>query len=135
MNSAPDMTGQDKGVCRRAADRLVALVLALLLAFSFPVLSNGTEVSDSQITIAGAPAFAVPSSPDVSIVTPVAETFREFDRSRSGDFPTVLDSRPLAVRDVATAIGIVHVTCDTTVPGSAVTLPPGCGPPFRFSHA
>jgi hypothetical protein len=101
-----------------------------MLAFSFPALSAGIEMSGIQITAATQPVLGDLATPDATAVTPVAETSGEYDRSRVGSAPAIFAVPPVLPRRTMTTTGIVHVALAVGPIRLSTYLPPGRGPPL-----
>lgn len=122
------MTGRKISLIRMVAERLV-LVLALVLALSFPALSSAVDTTDINAVAAAHQTLGALATPDTAFLSPAVETTSEYDRSRTGASPAILDTPVDVLRRAVTVSGIFHIAPGTTIPGCAVVLPPGCGPP------
>jgi hypothetical protein len=127
--SASDMTERKKGLIRMVAERLVAVSLALLLAFSFPVLTTNLDMDGAETATAPHQSLRAPAGPDATVLVPVAETTGEFDRSRTGTGPAIVQMPAGRTGLVAKASDIFCVALRIETPCPATSLPPSRGPP------
>ena len=129
MTSEPDMTGRGTSLIRKAAERFAVTLFALVLAFSFPVLSSGVDTGAVDTATPAHQMLGALASPEATILSPAVETSSEFDRSRDEATPAVLDTPFVLPRWTVVLPGLFRLALDADIPTRSVVLPPGRGPP------
>ncbi len=130
MSSEPDMTRNGTGLVRQAGERLVAVLLALLLALSYPAASVGFDLSATPQASSAQLSLAPFTTPDAFLVIPAAETASEPDRSKAGFLSACFMAPFTPPLCIATGAGVLHAALETKTICPATSLPPGCGPPL-----
>lgn len=129
MSNERENTERKKGLIRIAAGRFTAFALALVLALSFPILTSSVSAGEIDAVTTAHQTLGALATPDATILTPFAETGGEFDRSRTGTPPVILDEPTGAPRRIAAIPCVFGLTSREEVPSRTVVLPPGRGPP------
>jgi hypothetical protein len=113
-----------------AAGRLAMVLLALVFALSFPVLSSGLDATGVDTTTAAHRVLGAAAAPDEKILIPATESGSELDRSRTSASPAILDEAPSMASRTVVPGGVFRISFCVEAPTQAVILPPSRGPPL-----